>query len=366
MSCVSLKEYLSRVTPLQKLSAALNTVALIACLSSAAALYSISTSFETTTAAQRFSGESDQRFAQLACYLPVGQEKSEEDIMSLRTALASKFIEQAMEAPEGGSLYIDAYSTRSRITASTDHATAEVDAFGVGGEFFHFHPLRLRSGTYLSERDLMDDLVVLDEVLAWRLFGGMDLTGLTLQINGSPFVVAGVVSMEQDFPTERTRKNDGTVFMSYSALERLHSETSISCYEIVLPDPISGYARSTLDSLLPNTEGATVENSSRFSLPHLWTVILNFGDRSMRTAAVIFPYWENALRLAEDYAALLLVLTVLTALLPLASLIILTIRGIRTLRDFILREIPLRITTAIEQRKELRLARMTQNTKEGE
>ncbi len=366
MSAMTWKERLSAVSYGKKLLVAVNAVLLIACAASALGLRAVSGGFETTTAARRFGGESGQRFAQIACYLPFGGGKSEEDIWSLREALQSKFVEQSLEAPEGGSLYIDAYSAAATVTVATDHAGAEVAAFGVGGDFFHFHPLPLRSGTYFSERDLMDDLVVLDETLAWRLFGGTELTGLTIHIGGKPFVVSGVISMEDDFAARRALAAEGTLFMSYSALKRLDEAVTIDCYEIVLPDPISGHARSTMESLLPVEEGTLVENSSRFSLLRLWDVVRSFGERSMRTGAVVYPYWENALRLAEDYAALLLVLTVLAALFPLATLVVLTVRGSIALWRWAASSAAARIAGAREQRRENRLARLAGEDTKGE
>lgn len=115
-------------------------------------------------------GESETRFAQIACYLPVGQGKTEEDIQSFRQGLDAKFTEQSLEAPENGSLYVDAYGCSAQVSLSTDYGSADVTAMGIGGDFFYFHPLQLRSGSYISDRDLMDDLVVLDEVMAWATF----------------------------------------------------------------------------------------------------------------------------------------------------------------------------------------------------
>ena len=116
-------------------------------------------------------------------------------------------MEQSLEAPENGSLYIDAYSTSATVTVSSDSSgsggSAQVEAVAVGGEFFYFHPLQLRSGAYISSDDLMDDLVVLMRRLAWRLFGGVELEGMTITLNGKPFVVAGVVSRENDFATKK-------------------------------------------------------------------------------------------------------------------------------------------------------------------
>ena len=52
----------------------------------------------------------------------------------------------------------------------------------VGGQFFEFHPLRLLSGSYIAEGDLSPDRVLLDRELAWELFGGTELTGMSVEV----------------------------------------------------------------------------------------------------------------------------------------------------------------------------------------
>lgn len=366
MSGVTIRERLRAVPQRVKLLAALNAALILICALAALFLRGIAPTFETITAAERFRGGSDLRFAQIACYLPSGKQIDEEKIWTLRETLDAKFVEQSLTAPEGGSLFLDSYSMRTRLTAATEHGTAEVAAFGVGGDFFYFHPLRLRSGTYIAERDLMDDLVVLDEALAWRLFGGIELAGMSLTINGEPFVVAGVVAMEEDFAAKRALTEEGTLFLSCSALKKLGIETAIDCYEIVLPDPISGYAKSTVEELVSVGEGTTVENSGRFSLRRLAEVAGSLGQRSMRTGAVVYPYWENALRYAEDWAALLLVVAVLAALCPVVTAVVLLIRGARALARILLREVPERIDAAVEHGREKRYARLEAKDREGE
>ena len=366
MSGVTLWERLRAVPQRVKILAALNTALLLVCALAALLLRGIGPTFETITAAERFRGESDLRFAQIACYLPSDKGLGEENIAEIREKLDARFVEQSLTAPENGSLFLDAYSMRTRLTASTEHGTVEAAAFGVGGEFFYFHPLRLRSGTYIAERDLMDDLVVLDETLAWRLFGGIDLAGMPLTINGEPFVVAGVVAMEEDFAAERALTEEGMLFLSCSALARVGVETAIDCYEIVLPDPISGYARSTVEELVSVGEGTIVENSGRFSLRRLFEVVGSLGQRSMRTGAVVYPYWENALRYAEDWAALLLVVAVVAVLCPAMTAVVLLIRGVKRLAGFLLREVPERINAAVERSREKRYVRLTAKDREGE
>ena len=76
----------------------------------------------------------------------------------------------------------------------------------------------------------------------------------------------------------------------------------------------------------PPEENDVVENSSRYSLGHLLSVIGSFGDRSMRVNGVIYPYWENAARMAESYAALLLILGTLFGLMPAVCLTIVLVK----------------------------------------
>jgi len=293
--------------------------------------------------------------------------KPEEDILSFRRNLDTKLVEQAMEAPEGGSLYIDAYYGVESVTAASDNSSGTtVKAVGVGGDFFYFHPYQLRSGAYIDEDDLMDDLVVLDEETAWKLFGGVDLAGLTMTINNQPFVVAGVISRETDFASTKAYTGDGGVFMSFSAMQRLVESASVTGYEIIMPDPITNFAKGILADTFPIGNGDIVENSSRYTLGHLLEIIRSFGQRSMRTNGVIYPYWENAVRLTEDYAALLLVLAVLLALCPVLFVLVIVIREIRRTYRLAKVKIPEKVEAVVEKRKEERLERQYEKKNGGE
>lgn len=310
-------------------------------------------------AAARWRGDSDMRFAQLACFLPVDSPKSEGDILLFRQTLDQKMIDASLEAEEGKALYSDAYSGTAKMTVTGDHGSAEVKAIGVGGNFFLFHPLQLRSGSYISGSDLMQDRVVLDEVLAWQLFGGYDVAGLTVTINQKPYYVAGVVRRESDFATEDAYLDGAGMFISYSAFEDITgTEAGITCYEIVMPDMISGYAKGIVSENFSVGNGDIVENSSRYSLGNLWTVVKDFGYRSMRNNGVIYPYWENAVRLTEDYLALLLVLMVLFALCPVITGLVLLIRTVIRLYRLAKRRVPVKFRAIVEKNKEKKYARI--------
>ena len=343
----------------------LNVVLVLGSAGCALGLSRVSGTLDTLTAARRFQGAGETRYAQLACYLPVDDGKTEDDIRSFRQSLESKMTEQSLEAAEGGRLYLDAYYGVTNLTVSSENSgSTSVKAVGVGGEFFYFHPLNLRSGSYIKEGDLMDDLVLLDEELAWKLFGGTNLTGLTVTINDVPFVVSGVVSRETDFATEKAYTGDGGLYMSFSAMSRLNENADITAYEVVMPNPITGYARGILSDTFPIGTGDIVENSSRYSLLHLWDVIKDFGQRSMRLNGVIYPYWENAVRLTEDYAALLLLLTVLLALYPLLTALVLIIRDVRRAYRFAKVKIPEKVDEAVEKHREERLEKTFEKKEE--
>ena len=75
-------------------------------------------------------------------------------------------------------VYTDAYCAFGKTSVTGDHGSSDASVVAVGGNYFLFHPLDLVSGTYFSESDVMHDRVVLDETLAWKLFGGSNLTGM--------------------------------------------------------------------------------------------------------------------------------------------------------------------------------------------
>lgn len=293
-------------------------------------LLRVCTALPTMNAANSWAGESEMAFAQLACYLPADQTVEENDVYSFRQTLKTKLTEASMEAPEKGSLFTDAYSGSATLTVSTERGNAPVKVTGVGGDYFRFHPLKLRSGSYLMETDLMKDRVLLDEELAWKLFGGMDLTGLSVTINGADYYVAGVVAREKDPYSSIAYADGAAMFMSYEALKNLDESVGIACYEIVMPNPITAFAQNMVSENFPLNNGVVVENSSRYSLGNLLKVIGDFGKRSMGQNGIIYPYWENAVRLTEDYAALYLVLTVVFLLLPVISVAVLVYRLCKT------------------------------------
>ena len=262
-------------------------------------------------AAARFAGGSGERFSQVSVFFPASQSIAEDDVFSFRFELDKKLVAASLEATEEGSLYTDAYSAEGTMTVTGPRGNATAPVLGVGGDYFVFHPLELISGTYISGDDLMHDRVVLDEALAWKLFGGTDVAGLEVLIGGEPWPVAGVVRREEDFATQKAYSGDGALYMAF---DRLSAEQKVQTYEIVCVDPISGFISGIVEERFKDC--AVVESTGRYGVESIFGVIKDFGTRSMNTVGVIYPYWENAARFVEDYAALTLLLTLLCALFP--------------------------------------------------
>ncbi|MBE5867775.1 MAG: ABC transporter permease [Lachnospiraceae bacterium] len=261
--------------------------------------------------AERWSEENDA--AQISCFFSQKVTFGEEEIQAFRHYLDSALVAAAItndsENPSAR-LWADAYSGTGVVTLTSDRASVSVDAVGVGGDFFLFHPLKLVSGYYFSEGDVMKDYCVVDEETAWQLFGSNDIAGQVITIQDVPHIIVGVIKREQGRLAKAAGLDEPLVYVSYETLSSYGQASGISCYELVMPNPVKGY---TLDYVKSNigtsqTETLVLENTTRYGLLSLLNVLGGFGTRSMNGMAVIYPYWENIARGYEDLLALLLLL----------------------------------------------------------
>jgi hypothetical protein len=289
----------------------------------------MSRALESQRAAERWQGESEMEFRQLSCFLPVDEKLSLNQIYQFRSDMMKRLNEAALDAGGGQTLFVDAWSCTGKALASTDLGKGDASVIAVGGNFFHFHPLRLMSGSYFQEGDLMQDRVLLDEELAWVLFGSSDLQGLTLKIDGVPFQIAGVIQREQDFASHKAYTAGMGLFMSYDAWKSLHETAGITSYELVLAEPVKNFGANFTREKFPIGHGEIVVNSGRFRMGRLLGLVGQFGTRSMQKLGVLLPYWENAARCTEDYCALFVFLGWLFLLIP---AIMLTVTLFRLLR----------------------------------
>lgn len=312
----------------------------------------ICTMLESQYEAERWQGDTGTEFSQLSCFVPADGKLQISDINSFRTKALTKLSEASAELESGKAPFIDCWSCESSAKVYGMYS-GTADIIACGGSFFEFHPLKLVTGNYFSGDDLMQDNVLLDEDLAWLLFGGNDLEGQFVYIFNTPFRVAGVVAREDDQATEKAYSGGLGLFMSYDAFRDLssgdsasqpaanaaaqqgngmaassaESDAGITCYEICMPNPVDGFARGVLESEFPIGAGEIVENTGRFGALKLFKIAKDFSVRSIHSG-VTYSYWENAARYAENKAAILVVIGAFCALFPEILILVLLIRNL--------------------------------------
>lgn len=270
-------------------------------------------------AAERWSKEGN--VSQVSCFFSVGSGITEDAIIEFEhtvdSALTEASVVQESENP-GARLWADAYSADGQVTISTDKASITADAVGIGGDFFLFHPVPLLYGAYFSGNDLLKDYCVIDEDAAWQLFGSSDVAGMVVYIGGIPHVVTGVVERPSGRLAEAAGLDSTLVYVSYESLEENGKSNGINHYEIVMPNPVSGFAENYIRENLGADEKETevLENTSRYSFLSRCQLLLEFGTRSMNGKAIIYPYWENIARGYEDILALLTLFELLLVIYP--------------------------------------------------
>lgn len=311
-------------------------------------------SLDTQDMAARWAAKGNA--SQISCFFSREADVTADSIISFEHAL-DKALEEASIVSESENanarLWADAYSATGKVTIQSTRASMEVQAVGIGGDFFLFHPLKLLSGSYFSGNDVMKDYVILDEDAAWQLFGSNDIAGQIITIRGIPHIVAGVIEREEGRLAKAAGLNSSVAYVSYETLSRYGTDYGLNTYEIVMPNPVSGYAKKYVAEHIGVAENEVeiVENSTRYSLPSLFKMLMQFGTRSMNGKAIIYPYWENIARGNEDILGLLLVLAVLLFLYPAVLLLIVLIRAWKR-RTWTARSVWLAVKDKLERLRE--------------
>jgi len=284
---------------------------------------SIQAPLRSQQAATTWAGQSDERFSQISIFFPESHNFDEQAIHMLRSGVNDALRAASLEATSQRRLHTDAWSTSTEVSILERQSVVQINAIAVGGDFFLFNPLRLRDGSYISPNDVMHDRVVIDEELAWRLFGAIPVAGFELYINERPFIVAGVIARETDFANSRAYTYGAGLFMSFEMLmDMTDGEAQINSYTIVMPNPITNFAYNIITTQFSEGDVHIVENNTRFSVENSFSRIGSLGERSMQTNAIAFPYWENAARFAEDWVAFLLVLSLIFLAFPVVCAVI--------------------------------------------
>lgn len=237
--------------------------------------------------------------------------------MEVDKALLEASIVTESENPSAR-LWMDAVSRVGKVTLTRGKVKVELTAYGVEGDFFRFHPLRLRYGSFFGRDSMMQDGIVIDEETAWQLFGSNDVAGMQVMIGEVPHFITGVIKRESGKMAKAAGLESSVCYLSLESLEKYGQTQAGYNYEIVMPNPIKKFAYSIVSKAVgeENTQVTVVENQSRYELLPLFQVIKDFGTRSMSIKGIVFPYWENIARGYEDILAVTLLLKTILLILP--------------------------------------------------
>ena len=273
---------------------------------------------------ERWRGDNEMEFSQVSCFVPESDRLDVTGVNTFRNNMVEGFSKASLDI--SGKLFVDCYSASGSCQIATDKANTKASVLAVGGEFFDFHLYEFTDGTYFSENSTLSDNVILDEELAWFLFGATEVVGSPVNINGQVFYVSGVIKREQDFASREAYNGGMGLILPLASYQNIAEDSVyISCYEVVLPNPVRNFAINLVQEKFPAKNSVIQENTGRFSFESLIKVIRNSSKRTM-SASVPYPYWENSARYAESRAAKYLFAALLALLYPVIFAVSLIVR----------------------------------------
>ncbi len=279
-------------------------------------------------------------YAQVSAFISPNLKLQQEGIAGIRSSVMETLSADSLnENSEGGRVWLDAFSGECQAQVRRENNVLSVTAVGVGGDFFQFHPLPLLSGSYISDEDLNQDRIVVDENFAWAMFGSNDIVGMQIWMGNVIYTIAGVVAVDDDSLYQIAYGESNRIYVPYTMLQKQQEQLQITCYEAIMPNPISNYGYRTLrkafgieeeaeeavkkpDNPLNFEDVEVVDNSVRFDFVPLWKGIANRKYQMMHPAFIGYPFWENLARLEEQQQQNILILRLLLLICPFVCLVL--------------------------------------------
>ena len=282
--------------------------------------------------------DGSQRYSQVSVFTDALSAVSIDGIFTSRVDIEKKLVENSLTShKDNARVWVDSFSAKhGKMVLMSERGITEAEAIITGGDFFLFHPLELISGYYYSEDNFMQDRILIDEIIAWQLYGSSDIVGKPVLIGEKVFFVAGVYKQSDNADTEKVMSGSPLMFMPYQGYEMLGNTPYFNCYEACLPNPVTGLAEKMVAEALSvkSPKSEAVENSERYSIKNRFEILKNFGMRSVKDNAVVYPYWENAARITEDKSALVLVFQILGLVVPIGTTFTYVIIGYKKRKVF--------------------------------
>ncbi len=289
------------------------------------AVASLTEDLDALSGGERWSAK-DEPYATIALHTDTESAMSRNQVESYALSIDRGLLEASMTAEGSGSVWTYGYFTESVLSVKGPKSTASLQTMAVGGSFFTFHPLKFLYGAPFAYDKSLPYGVVLDEDAAWRVFGAIDVVGMTVEIGGKEFTVTGITAHERD--TEGYTRAYGEIpriYMSYYGYEIVagDAENNITTIEYAIPNPVDGFARGIFDTAVKINEDTMVlrENFQRYDLLERFRRMGELPYMGMRNDRIVYPYFENELQVIDYTASLWMIAQVIAAAVAILALL---------------------------------------------
>lgn len=280
---------------------------------------------------------SGMNYSQVSCFFADDSGLNTNNVNAVRNAIKSALTSASLKEEENKRLWIDTYtSSLGKIEVSgTKRGTAKTEITAVTSDFFLIHDFKFADGSYFRDDELSGNGIVIDSMLAWQIFGSDEVKGMTAEINGFDFYVAGIVDIPESSAEKKTYGKLPRAYISYSSAELLSGKSediTVQSYEAVVPNPVKGFAYNTISEFVENqyeSTSVTVENSERFSFSHNFKRLKHLSNCVIITNSVQYTWWENSARVTEIKASLNLFAVLVFLVIPFITLLLFLIKLFR-------------------------------------
>jgi len=337
-------------------AAVLNLLSLAGFIAFVLAGSSIAFSQSYNYAFERWEGEdSDDDYAQVSCFMSASAGFTVDSVGSIRAGLLNSLKDISIVPEDGKKLCPDAYSASVGKAAVRGNILGRSDAqiTAVGGDFFMIRNFRLLDGSFFSDDDIMQDGAVIDKNLAWAIYGSYDVSGMDITINGTQFYISGVIDVPETKAERKCSSELPRAYISYDGASGFASDNSgsggmsggmpngddsvrnsfktVTCYEVIMPDPVQDYALTSVKSAVEvyGDMISIVQNSGRFGAFKRLGSLKRISSLVIRDNEVSFPYWENASRITEVKLSFIYLGAALCLVIPAVTILFFIVKGFK-------------------------------------
>lgn len=265
-------------------------------------------------AGERWSA-SGEPYATIALYAEDDSALSKDQIERYAESMDSALLAASIDSSENGRAWTYAYSAETALSVTGPRSSARAAVTACGGDFFVFHPLNFLYGAPFLNDASIPNGVVLDENLAWKIFGALNVVGMEMSIGETTFTVTGVVAAERTSSAySYTYGETPRMYMSYPAYDKINGEDAdITVYEVTLPNPVKSFAMNIFETAVTVNEDTSrlAEVSARYGIVNRFENMKRLKYSWAEGERIFYPYWENEARMIDYTCAVIMIFEII-------------------------------------------------------